>query len=133
MSSNNSTGSTTDASLSGIAESRVFAYQAVPDPLVNSATSRHTKLLPPSRLIIRSCLPARHREAGTIKSQFTIGKSDIRNTFYLLICTAWARGPKLNITWDMFENQTAFTEQLLNEQKYQLDAHFVRLEKNRGV
>lgn len=77
--SNNSSWYATDASISGIAESRVPADQPEPASPFHTATYRRTNLLPPSRRIAGSDMPIHHMKAATMEPQFSIGEPDVQD------------------------------------------------------
>lgn len=79
MPSKNSTESTSDGSLSGMAGFRVAANHPAPISLVHNAASRRTNILPSSSSIAESNIPARCREAAAMEQQVSIGEHDIWN------------------------------------------------------
>lgn len=108
MPSNKLTESATYANVSGIAESCVPADQPASFSPLYIANIRLTNLLPPSRHIVGSDPRARCRESAAMEPQFTIGEPEVRNTSLPSdIYAAWARFPRLHITQDMLENETA--------------------------
>lgn len=67
MPSNISTVPATEANVTNRADARAHADQPAPGPAVQSATSRYTNLLFPSRGIAGSDMPARRREAPAME------------------------------------------------------------------
>lgn len=72
MPSNNSTGSTTVATASEIAESHVPADQPAPISPIHTTTFRRKNLLSPSRRLAESDIPACRREAAAMEPGVSI-------------------------------------------------------------
>lgn len=79
MPSKNSSRSATDASMSGITESRVPAGQFQLIAPVQTLISHPINLLLPSRRIEESNVPSRCGKANAMESNFTIGERDVWN------------------------------------------------------
>lgn len=80
-----STGSATDANVSGIAKIRVSADQPAPIPPIHTATSRHNNPHLLLRRIAGSHVPLCGNKVVAIE-QFIIGELDARNAPYVLTC-----------------------------------------------
>lgn len=66
--------------------------------------------------------------------QFTIGEPDVRNaSLPSYMHAAWARYPRLDITWHILENQNFISEQASHKPLYLLDIERVRLLNNPRV
>lgn len=108
MSSNNSSGSATNGSVSRIIKTRVFADQPGPNHPVHTPVPCRSHLFPPSRLIGESDISAHCGKAAVIKPQLTIEEPDVWDVrLHSDIYVSWARYPRLNITLGMLESETA--------------------------
>lgn len=126
-----SAGSATDANVSGIANSRLPTDQPAPVPPIHASTFLRINLFSSSRRMAGSNIPARHREAALMELHFAIGEPHVRKApLHSSMDMAWAPYTKLNLIWDMFENQTAAREQTWNEELYRIENEHVRLVNN---
>lgn len=126
-----STGSATNSSASGIAESRISAHQPAQIPSIYTATPCRINVLPPSLRIAGSNILKSSSEAAAIESRDIIKEPYVRNApLYLDLHANWARLARINITWDQLGHQTAAREQSFDERLYHTNMEKVRFVNN---
>lgn len=125
------TGSATDASVSGIIKSCVTAGQPSPNPLTYTTASRRIKLLPPYRPVAGSNIPALRSETAAMDSLDIIVERDVHNAPLLPdLHATWARYASIKITYVQLENQNATREEFFDERLNDLDTDRVCIVKN---
>lgn len=129
----NSAVSTNDANVSEIAEFRV--PQTIQQQFL---LSKMANLVTPAFYVRHVTYPGATYQSFIgkqlpTKLQFTFGQTDFRNASLSHRLAAWARYPRLNVTCNIPEIQTATRDQPYNKQLYRLVIKRVHIVNNRRV